>query len=135
VVSFSNYSTWVDTWAPGAKLATNHLTGVAFEVGGPIPAGIAYVDGMSFSAPNLAALIADHVRRDRQGSLGGPGGREGERVACSVGAGGGTAGADRSAGQATFRRFSSSMIRGSWRSQLRRRMSAWAAWVKSVGSG
>ena len=30
---FSNYGDWVKVWAPGVALATNHVTGVAFEAG------------------------------------------------------------------------------------------------------
>ena len=37
-------------------------------------------------------------------------------------------------GQATLRRFSSSMMRGSWRSRLRRRMYAWVALENSAQS-
>ena len=30
---FSNYGDWVDAWAPGVALPTNHVTGVLFEAG------------------------------------------------------------------------------------------------------
>lgn len=59
--SFSNYGSWVDAWAPGVDLVTNHIDGFRFEAGGDLVTGIASVDGTSFSAPYVAALVAERI--------------------------------------------------------------------------
>ncbi len=61
VSAFSNRGPWVDAWAPGEDLPTNHVSGVRFEYGGDIMAGKASVDGTSFSAPLVVALIAEQI--------------------------------------------------------------------------
>lgn len=58
---FSNYGDWVEAWAPGVALPTNHVTGVAFETGLPVLNGRALVDGTSFAAPYVAALIVEQM--------------------------------------------------------------------------
>jgi hypothetical protein len=58
---FSNYGGWVEAWAPGVALPTNHVTGVNFEPGLPVLDGKAKVDGTSFAAPYVAALLAEHM--------------------------------------------------------------------------
>ncbi|MGH9132483.1 MAG: S8 family serine peptidase, partial [Ilumatobacteraceae bacterium] len=58
---FSNYGDWVDAWTTGVALPTNHVTGVAFEKGLPILNGKAEVDGTSFAAPVVAAMIAEQM--------------------------------------------------------------------------
>jgi hypothetical protein len=59
--AFSNHGDWVDAWVPGVGLPTTHVTGVSFEDGGRIIDGMAAVDGTSFAAPALAAMIAELV--------------------------------------------------------------------------
>jgi subtilase family protein len=59
--SFSNHGSWVEAWAPGVDLPTNHVTGVSFEVGSDVLEGKATVDGTSFAAPYVAALLAEHM--------------------------------------------------------------------------
>jgi subtilisin family serine protease len=58
---FSNYGDWVDAWAPGVALPTVHVIGAAFEKGLPILDGKAEVNGSSFSAPIVGALIAEQM--------------------------------------------------------------------------
>jgi hypothetical protein len=58
---FSNYGDWVEVWAPGVKLPTNHVSGVAFEKGQPVLNGMAEVYGTSFAGPFVAALIAEQM--------------------------------------------------------------------------
>ncbi len=61
VSNFSNRGPWIDAWAPGEDLPTNHVSGVRFEYGGVIMNGKASVDGTSFSGPLVAALIAEQI--------------------------------------------------------------------------
>ncbi len=60
--SFSNFGTWVDGWASGVDLNTNHVIGLRF---GPKPSpvinGLALVSGTSFAAPLVAAMIAERM--------------------------------------------------------------------------
>jgi subtilisin family serine protease len=58
---FSNYGDWVDAWAPGVGLPTNHVTGVAFEAGEPMINGKAIVDGTSYAAPYVGGLLAEQM--------------------------------------------------------------------------
>jgi hypothetical protein len=58
---FSNHGNWVDAWTSGVALPTVHVTGVAFEKGLPTLNGMAEVDGTSFAAPVVAALIAEQI--------------------------------------------------------------------------
>jgi hypothetical protein len=58
---FSNYGNWVKAWAPGVGLPTYHVTGVRFEPGLPLLNGKATVNGTSFAAPYVAALIAERM--------------------------------------------------------------------------
>jgi hypothetical protein len=60
VATFSNRGSWVDWWAPGVDLATNHVVGLSFEPGVLIN-GYAWVTGTSFSAPYAAGLIAEQM--------------------------------------------------------------------------
>jgi hypothetical protein len=61
IADFSNRGSWVDAYAVGVDLPTTHTSGVRFETGGDILAGKASVDGTSFAAPDIAALIAEKV--------------------------------------------------------------------------
>ncbi len=61
VSAFSNRGPWVDGWAPGEALPTNHVDGVRFEYGGDILDGRALVDGTSFAGPLVAGLIAEKI--------------------------------------------------------------------------
>jgi Subtilase family len=58
---FSNHGSWVEAWAPGVDLPTNHVTGVSFELNSRVLDGKATVDGTSFAAPYVAALLAEHM--------------------------------------------------------------------------
>lgn len=58
---FSNYGDWVDVWAPGVDLAVPHLDGFSFETDGPVLGGQASVDGTSFAAPYVGALVAEQL--------------------------------------------------------------------------
>ena len=58
---FSNHGDWVDAWAPGVALPTNHVTGVAFEAGLDKLDGKGEVDGTSFAAPVVASMIAEQI--------------------------------------------------------------------------
>ncbi len=58
---FSNYGDWVDAWASGVALPTVHVIGVAFEKGLPVLDGKGQVDGSSFSAPIVGAMIAEQM--------------------------------------------------------------------------
>jgi hypothetical protein len=62
VASFSNRGSWVDAWAPGVDLVTNHVVGLRFDVGGPVIEGYAKVAGTSFSGPYVSALIAEEMQ-------------------------------------------------------------------------
>ena len=46
-------------YALGVDLPTTHVNGVRFETGGDIILGMATVTGTSFSAPKMAAYIAE----------------------------------------------------------------------------
>jgi hypothetical protein len=91
VADFSNYGSWVDAWVPGVRLSTRHVRGVAFEPGGEIVEGRAFVDGTSFGPSYLGSLIAEQMQATGQSA----------RVAwktiadsgarCSTAAGGGVA--------------------------------------------
>ena len=61
--AFSNYGPWVDAWAGGERLVTNHIAGLSFYDGGPMLDGVAEVSGTSYAAPAVAALIAEGVSR------------------------------------------------------------------------
>jgi hypothetical protein len=58
---FSNYGDWVDAWTSGVSLPMHHVSGVAFEQGLPTLWGEAESDGTSFSAPAIAAMIAEQM--------------------------------------------------------------------------
>ena len=66
LATFSNRGAWVDAWAPGVALPTTHLVGLklADDPRADELDGYAFVDGTSFSAPLVAALIADEAARD-----------------------------------------------------------------------
>lgn len=59
--SFSNFGTWVDAFGPAVRLPTTHVIGLKFEPNGPVFDGDAEVDGTSFGAPAVAALIAERM--------------------------------------------------------------------------
>ncbi len=60
VAEFSNTGAWVDAYAVGQDLPTNHVIGnLRFQFGGPLINGRATVDGTSFSAPLTAGHIAE----------------------------------------------------------------------------
>ena len=58
---FSNYGDWVEAWAPGVALRTNHVTGVSFEAGKQALNGMGEVDGTSFAVPIIVAMIAEQM--------------------------------------------------------------------------
>jgi hypothetical protein len=60
VATFSNRGSWVDWWAPGVDMVTNHVKGLSFEPGVTIN-GYAWVSGTSFAAPYVAGLIAEQM--------------------------------------------------------------------------
>jgi Subtilase family len=57
---FSNYGDWVRGWAPGVRLPTTHVNGLSFDGVNDIY-GKAEVDGTSYAAPYVAALIAEEM--------------------------------------------------------------------------
>ncbi len=59
ITEFSNRGSTVDVYALGVDLPTTHVNGVRFETGGDIILGMATVTGTSFSAPKMAAYIAE----------------------------------------------------------------------------
>lgn len=59
VAEFSNRGSTVDVYALGVDLPTTHINGFRFETGGDIILGKASVSGTSFSAPKIAAYIAE----------------------------------------------------------------------------
>lgn len=64
IAEFANYGhQHIDVWAPGVGLETLHLTGQAWERGGTPLEGWAYVNGSSFAAPYVAALIVEEIER------------------------------------------------------------------------
>jgi hypothetical protein len=58
---FSNHGHWVDAYAGGVRLATRHLRGVRFFPNGPELKGRALNSGTSFTAPYVAALVAERM--------------------------------------------------------------------------
>jgi hypothetical protein len=61
VASFSNTGSWVDVYAPGVSLATNHVTNIRFQELAPLVNGAATVNGTSFSAPIMSGYLAEYV--------------------------------------------------------------------------
>jgi Subtilase family len=61
VADFSNRGSTVDVYALGVALPTTHVSGVRFETGGDVLEGIGSVTGTSFSAPTVAAYIAERM--------------------------------------------------------------------------
>jgi hypothetical protein len=61
VADFSNRGSTVDVYALGVELPTTHISGYRFETGGDIIEGKAKVTGTSFSAPKVAAYIAERM--------------------------------------------------------------------------
>jgi hypothetical protein len=59
VADFSNRGSWVDVYGLGVDLPTTHVNGYRFDHDGPIIMGAARVDGTSYSAPKVAAYIAE----------------------------------------------------------------------------
>lgn len=60
VADFSNFGEWVDAYAVGTELPTNHVAGgLQFQIDGPYVAGAAVVRGTSFSGPVVVAHIAE----------------------------------------------------------------------------
>lgn len=59
VADFSNRGAWVDVYGLGVDLPTTHVNGYRFDHDGPIITGAAKVDGTSYSAPKVAAHIAE----------------------------------------------------------------------------
>lgn len=66
VSNYSNTGSWVEAYAPGNHLATAHAVNKRWESGGQVLNGRAYVEGTSFSAPYVAALIAEQMSRTGQ---------------------------------------------------------------------
>lgn len=64
VAEFANYGhPHIDVWAPGVGLETLHLSGVAWDQQGTGLDGWAYVNGSSFAAPYVAAMIVEEIGR------------------------------------------------------------------------
>jgi hypothetical protein len=59
IADFSNRGPWVKVYGLGVDLPTTHVNGYRFEPGETIITGAAKVDGTSFSAPKVAAYIAE----------------------------------------------------------------------------
>jgi hypothetical protein len=64
--TFSNFGPWVALWAPGVSLPTYHAIGLRFEINGSTIYGYAKVNGTSFAAPYMAAMIVEQVARTGQ---------------------------------------------------------------------
>ena len=64
LADFSNFGSWVDAWAPGTGLPVRHIKDLWFLLESePMMTGRASVDGTSYAAPYVAALIADELGR------------------------------------------------------------------------
>jgi Subtilase family len=61
IADFSNRGPTVDVYALGVRLPTTHVSGVRFETGGEVLEGKGSVSGTSFSAPKVAAYIAEQM--------------------------------------------------------------------------
>lgn len=60
VADFSNVGDWVDAYAVGTELPTNHVAGgLQFQIDGPYVYGKAVVDGTSFAGPVVAGHLAE----------------------------------------------------------------------------
>lgn len=58
---FSNFGQWVDAWAPGVGLPVRHIDGLRFLKRLPDLQGRGLVNGTSFAAPYVGALIAEQI--------------------------------------------------------------------------
>jgi hypothetical protein len=91
VADFSNHGDWVDGWTSGVGLATRHVRGLSFQPGGPVLDGWAEVRGTSYSAPALAALLAEEMAANRVSARRAWDNVAASGTACSDAVGGGVA--------------------------------------------
>jgi hypothetical protein len=56
---FSNFGPWVDAWAPGHGLPVGHIKDLYFNEGEDVMTGQALVDGTSYAAPYVGALVLE----------------------------------------------------------------------------
>lgn len=61
IADFSNFGSAVDVWAPGVGLPVRHIDGLRFRKGLADITGWATVNGTSYAAPYVGALIAEHM--------------------------------------------------------------------------
>lgn len=61
LADFSNSGPWVEVWAPGVELTSRHVINLRFQATDPKILGQATISGTSFSAPYVAAMVADVV--------------------------------------------------------------------------